>query len=493
MGFGNIGKWLAARASRQSKDGRRLSILTLLNYSLPALVTSIIIIPVIAVLPTIYEKYYGVNFAVLGIMLVLSRGMDAVVDPVIAYLSDKTITRFGSRKPWIVGGGILCVFGCYMLYVPQVHPGAWYFLIWTSAVYLSWSMMSVPYDAWGAELSGDYEERARISTYKGMIGAIGSILFLGSPIFLYYFFGFKTEEMTPAVMRVVGLSIVSLLPICLFLLVVWVPQAKVVTTTNVGLLDTIRAVLMNKPYHVFLLVFAIQGFALGIYAALLLPFMTGYLMIPDKYSWLMIVTAIAAFASTPAWLWACKAIGKHQAWGLGSALTNITILGWLFVSPGPGSFVPSLIISILFGLFSTCAAVCYPAILGDINDYVILKTGSNRTGTHFAGVGLLVKLTSAFGGGFAMWLVNAFGFSTAATQTPHGWPKFGILFTFIGLHTILQLIAAALIMKFPLNRKKHDIIRRRLDQRAARQKPGEAGTEEIPTLAAPMVIAHDPA
>ena len=74
MALGNIGTWLAGRASRQSKEGARLSILTLLNYSLPALVTSIIIIPVIAVLPTIYEKYYGVNFAVLGIMLVLSRG-----------------------------------------------------------------------------------------------------------------------------------------------------------------------------------------------------------------------------------------------------------------------------------------------------------------------------------------------------------------------------------------------------------------------------------
>src|SRR5580704_13973385 len=103
MAMGNIGTWLANRASRQSKDGAPLSILMLLNYSLPALVTSIVIVPVIAVLPTIYEKYYAVNFAALGIAMALSRGMDAVVDPIIAYLSDKTTTRFGSRKPWIVG------------------------------------------------------------------------------------------------------------------------------------------------------------------------------------------------------------------------------------------------------------------------------------------------------------------------------------------------------------------------------------------------------
>lgn len=460
----------------------------LINYSFPALVTSIVIVPVIAVLPTIYEKYYAVNFAALGIIMAVSRGMDAVVDPVIAYLSDRTKGPFGSRKPWILVGGILCVFGSMMLYIPRHNPGALYFLIWSSAVYLSWSMMTVPYDAWGAELSGDYEERARISTYKGMIGAIGSILFLGAPIFLSHFFGFKTEEMTPDVMRVVGFAIVSLLPICLFFLLIWVPQAQVVTTTNVNLRETLRAVLTNKPYHVFLLVFGVQGLALGIYAALLLPFVSGYLLTPDKFSWLMIVTAAAAFVSTPAWLWACRIMGKHQAWALGSALTNITIVGWLFVAPGPSSFIPSIIISSLYGLFSTCAAVCYPAILGDINDYVILKTGSNRTGTHFAGVALLVKLTSAVGGGLALALVGFFGFSTMSTQTPHGWAKFGILFTFIGLHTILQLIAAALILKFPLDKKKHAIIRRRLDQRAQRQQKSETDVESAAVVTTQAAI-----
>ncbi|HEY1706958.1 MAG TPA: MFS transporter [Rhizomicrobium sp.] len=492
MALGGIGTWLKGLVRRQSQDGQRLPILMLLNYSLPALVTSIVIVPVIAVLPTIYEKYYAVNFAALGIAMALSRGMDAVVDPVIAYLSDKTNTPIGSRKPWIIAGGILSVIGCYFLYMPQSKPGALYFLIWSSVVYFAWSMMTVPYDAWGAELSGDYEERARISTYKGMIGAIGSIAFLGAPIFLSAFFGFKSTEMTPEVMRIVGLSVIILLPFSLILLVLWVPQAKVVTTTNVGVVDTFRAVMFNRPYQVFLLVFGVQGLALGIYAALLLPFMSGYLLIPAKFSWLMIVTAGASFISTPAWLWACKVMGKHQAWAVGSALTNITIVGWLFVAPGPSSFVPSLIISALYGLFSTCAAVCYPAILGDINDYVILKTGSNRTGTHFAGVALLVKLTSAVGGGLALALVGFFGFSTEATVAPHGWAKFGILFTFIGLHTFLQLVAAAMILKFPLNRKKHDIIRKRLDQRAARQKRIEPATAGA-AVAAPLTIAPDPA
>ncbi len=110
---------------------------------------------------------------------------------------------------------------------------------------------------------------------------------------------------------------------------------------------------------------------------------------------------------------------------------------------------------------------------------MILKTGSNRTGTHFAGVALLVKLTSAVGGGLALELVGFFGFSTMNTAEPHGWAKFGILFTFIGLHTALQLIAAAMILKFPLNRKKHDIIRRRLEQRAARETASDRGLPAV--------------
>jgi Na+/melibiose symporter-like transporter len=242
----------------------------------------------------------------------------------------------------------------------------------------------------------------------------------------------------------------------------------VLTFQEINFKETLGAVLTNGPYRLFLLIFGIQGLALGIYAAMILPFMEGYLHIGDQFSYVMAFTTFFSMISMPFWLWASRRFGKHQAWGWGSLLTNVVLVGWLFVKPGPAAVMPTLVISALYGWFSSCATVCYPAIVADINDYGLLRSGASRPGTFFAGVSLLVKITSAVGGGIALALVGAFGFTTRADAVLSTWTKVGVLFTFIGLHTILQVIAVFFILKFPLNQARHAIIRKRLDLKAAR-------------------------
>jgi GPH family glycoside/pentoside/hexuronide:cation symporter len=140
----------------------RMSLGTLMAFSLPCVIQSLLFVPVMTVFPTLYEKYYGVSFAAVGAMVALSRGADAFIDPAVAYLSDRTRTRIGPRKPWLILGGLLGVVAVYFLFLPPVKPTAIYFLIWSSAVYLAWSLMQVPHDAWATEISGEYDERSRI-------------------------------------------------------------------------------------------------------------------------------------------------------------------------------------------------------------------------------------------------------------------------------------------------------------------------------------------
>lgn len=450
----------------------RMSPATLTLFSLPCVIQSLLFVPVMAVFPTLYEKYYAVSFAAIGIAMTLSRSLDSVIDPIVAYLSDRTHSPLGARKPWLIAGAVLAVLGVYKLFLPTGKPDAVYFLIWSTVVYLAWSIMQVPHDAWGAEISGEYHERSRIFTFKGTAGQIGGFVFLGSPIILSTWFGFESTEMTPAVMHVVGTVSLVLLPLTILAAVIFVPQTRRIHNAEIDFKGTLRVVAENRPYRLFLLIFGIQGLAFGIYAALLFPFIEGFLRIGDKFSLIMVVTSLFALASMPAWLWAAKKFGKHQAWAVGSALTNLVLLGWLFVPSGPAALVPTLVISAFYGFFSSCAAVCYPSILGDINDYGLLKSRANRAGTYFAGVALLVKLTSAVGGGLALALVGAFGFSTQADAVMTSWTRIGVLSVFIGLHTILQLIAVWLILRFPLDRRRHDIVRRRLDRLAiAREVP----------------------
>jgi GPH family glycoside/pentoside/hexuronide:cation symporter len=447
-----------------SRPGRVLSTAQLAAYAFPSAVASLMIVPLTAVIPTLYEKYYAISFAAIGLMLTVSRLFDAIIDPAIAYLSDKTTGRLGARKPWLIGGSLISLVGCWYLFAPSGKPDAAYLLIWSTVVYLGWTMLTIPYNAWGAEISGDYRERSSIVTWAGMVGSAGSILFFAAPIFL----PFKTENITPEVLRLAGIAILVLIPISTILAVWLVPAGKAVATVDANLWKTARGVLANKPFKLFLVIFVVQGFALGIYATLLFAFVDGYLKIGEHFARIIIVVTIANFVSTPAWLWAANRWGKHVAWAIGSASANLMLLGYLFVPIGPAGYMPMMLISFAYGLLSSCATICYPSILADVIDYGTLKTGSNRAGSYFAVTTLIVKGTAAFGGGLATALIGAFGFSTKVEVVNTPLANFGMLFTFVGIHTVLQMIAIPLIWRFPLNQRNQATIRKRIEQRAER-------------------------
>jgi Na+/melibiose symporter-like transporter len=213
--------------------------------------------------------------------------------------------------------------------------------------------------------------------------------------------------------------------------------------------------------------------ALGINATLLYAFTDGYLHIGERFARITILASIATFIAIPAWLWACNRYGKHLAWAVGSLTTNLVLVAYLFITPGEDAYVPTLVVNLLFGLLGSCAAVCYPSILADVIDYGTLKTGSNRAGSYFAVTMLFVKGTAAVGGGLATSLIGLFGFSMAEGAVNDDFANFGMLFVFIGLHTLLQMVAIPLIWRFPIDKRRQSIIRRRIEQRAARAARSE--------------------
>lgn len=453
---------------------RKLSWFELISYALPAASTSLMIIPLVVIFPTVYNKFYGVPLEALGPALLISRLVDAFLDPVTAYLSDKTKTRLGARKPWMIAGVFIAVVGVYFLFIPQGTPDALYFMLWSTVVYIGWTLIAIPHGAWGAEISGNYDERSKVATVSGMVGAVGGTLFFAAPIFL----PFDTEEITPEVLRYIGYATMVFVPISVWAAVSFAPAGKPVTSFDTGLWDTIKGIWRNKPFMLFLAIFTLQGVALGIYSALLYPFVDGYLHIGDMISRIIILATIANFVSIPVWLWVCNRYGKHLAWAIGSATTNLVLLAFLFLNPGPESYVPVLVINIIYGLLSSCASVCYPSILADIIDYGTLKTGSNRAGSYQAIVLLVVKSTAAIGGSIALSMVGFFGFSTEAGAVNDQWANTGLLLTFIGLHTLLQMIAIPLIWYFPIDKRRQQIIRKRVEARAAR----EAIAHPVPLL-----------
>ena len=150
--------------------------LTIVNYSAMYMPVSMVLLPLgVYVIP--YYVELGISLYTISAIIFAARLSDAFTDPLIGVLSDKTKSRWGRRKPWIVAGAPLLMVSLYMLFVPPDDPSAWYFGFWVVLLYLAFTIVDLPYFAWGAELSPIYDERTKITARREQFHFIGTITF----------------------------------------------------------------------------------------------------------------------------------------------------------------------------------------------------------------------------------------------------------------------------------------------------------------------------
>ena len=121
-------------------------------------------------LPLIMFNYMGVSPILLGYVFAIARLWDTVTDPLMGYLSDRTRSRFGKRKPYILIGAVMSAFSFWLIWMfPEGKSQMWYFWYLTATCllfYTSTTLFCVPYISMGYELSSDYNERTRVMGYR---------------------------------------------------------------------------------------------------------------------------------------------------------------------------------------------------------------------------------------------------------------------------------------------------------------------------------------
>ncbi len=163
-----------------------------LAYSVPAYALAIIGIPVYVYIPKFYTDVVGINVILLGYILFSVRIFDAVTDPVIGYLSDRTQTRFGRRRPYIGVGAVFIAVTMFLLFnPPQVSPSAetvW-FGVFIYALFLFWTIVTVPYESLGPEITFDYHERTSLFGMRDGFLIAGTLAAASAPALVQWLFG----------------------------------------------------------------------------------------------------------------------------------------------------------------------------------------------------------------------------------------------------------------------------------------------------------------
>lgn len=453
----------------EARSAARLTNRTIIAYGLPGFAMSLVFVPLNSVVPGVYAKYFGLPLAFIGLSRLILGTLDGVSDVLTAYLSDLTVSRFGPRKPWIFIGAFVTAVGTWLTFMPistslAGKPG--YYLGAAGLLYLGWTLVTVPYKAWGAEITGDYIERSRVATIASAVDAAGSLLFVCIPILL----PFATEEMTPGSLWVIGLVGVILSPLLCTLAVVWVPTVPAVAAVDGRMLELAKSVIRNRPFQLYMAAFVLQGLALGIVAALIFLYIDGTLGLSERFARILLASMVAGLVSLPLWLRLVNRVGKHHAWGIGSVVTNVVLVALAFVPHGPAGYWPAMIIMALYGATGMVAAITVPSMMADIVDYDILKTGVNRTAVYFAFLTLTVKVTAAIGGFLAFVLLDWLGFDAREGAHNTAAAEHGMILVLFGLHSLLQLLALPFIWLSPITERRQRIIRRRVESRADRER-----------------------
>jgi Na+/melibiose symporter-like transporter len=443
----------------------RLSRGVLLAYGGLGLPLAALNLPLYVYLPAFYADELGLGLAAVGGALFAARLLDALTDPVIGELSDRSRSRFGRRRPWLLLACPLLLGATWMLFVPAGAVGSGYLFLWSSLAYVAWTLMLLPYTAWGAELAGGYHERSRITAAREGCVILGILLAAALPALLGIAAGDQGR-----VLAALAWIMLPLLPLALLALLLVVPEGDPGGRTPLDLRRGLALAWANRPFRRLIGAYFLNGIANGLPATLFLIFTADRLLLPQSAGPLLLLYFLAGIAAIPLWLRLSYRLGKHRAWAVAMLWASAAFV-WVPLL-GPGDYWGFVLICLLSGL-SLGADLALPASLqADVVDLDWLESGRRRTGLFFAVWSMTTKLSLALAVGIAFPILELAGFRAGGANSAIA---LGTLAALYGLVPVaIKLAATALVWNFPLTEAVQGETRRRLEERAAGTAGGAA-------------------
>jgi Na+/melibiose symporter-like transporter len=435
------------------------SFTTLLLYALPALPLAALTLPLYIIIPTFYSETLGLPLAAVGAALLAVRVFDAVNDPVIGWLADRWRPAFGRRRAVMALSIPVAALAGAMLFAPPTGAGVMHLFGWAALLTVGFTGVMLPYSAWGAELSGDYTARARITGFREVFTLVGTLVAIALPFAI----GMGDTGAWHG-LAVLGVFVAAGLVLLGGLMIARLPEPEEHSTTRLSLGGGLKAMAANQPFLRLLAAFFLNGLANGIPATLFLYFVSSVIGDPSMRGPMLLLYFFCGIAGVPLALWAAGRMGKHRAWG--AAMIAACIIFAAAPLMGEGDVLAFAALCVLTGLCLGFDVSLPSAIQADVIDADTAATGEQRSGLYFAAWGLATKLSLALGVGIAFPLLDVFGFDPApgAQNAPDALMALAVIYAWLPI--ALKVLAIALMWNFPIGEKEQADLRRAIEARA---------------------------
>jgi len=321
-------------------------------------------------------------------------------------------------------------------------------------VYVAGTMVIVPMNAWGAELSPDYQQRSRISGARVAYGLAGTLAALILPAAL----GFGDARDVDRALEVITWLVVVTLVVSVLLALVVVPDRAEVRLPTQPIRAALELLRGPSPLRQLLTAFLLNGIANAVPATLFLMYTTHVLQAPAYAGVLLVAYFGSAIASVPLWVVCSRRFGKHVSWRLGMLIACVFFVWTPFLGSGDVWLYTGIVVAT--GI-ATGADLTLPAALqADLIDWDAARSGYRRPGLFFAIWGTATKLAFALAIGIAFPLLDLIGFDANGANTPAHITGLALLY---GAAPVGFKLGALYVMRrYPVTREAHEKIRRTL-------------------------------
>ncbi len=420
-----------------------------------------------------YTDVAHIDPAIAGMALMVGKlTWDAINDPLFGYLSDRTRSKFGRRRPWMLFGAIPLGLATWLLFaIPEGLVGMKAFLVVLITFLLfdtTHSAVTIGYYALTPELTLDYEERTSLTTIREVFTVLGYVI--GAALtkmiadLLQQNLGLTTQQAWSSTGAIYGvLAVVTVLTTAL---TVKENKHQQFAPAAMPPIKSFLSTFKNKPFMQLMIAQMLSSLAFALLTALLSYYAIYVVKMEAQLTLIMLIMFVFILIFLFPWRYLSNKINKGPSYALGLLIASLALIPafWYPYHPTPLIFVSAAIVGLGFS-----AQWVFPwSMLPDVVEYDQLITGERHEGVYYGMWQFLGKFTGALGVAISGWALKGFGYvANQAQQTDQA--LLGIRLFFSIVPAITLLVSLPILFKYPITRKTHAEVVKKLASRE--QKP----------------------
>ncbi len=412
-----------------------------------------------------YTDVVGISPILAGWIYALGIGWDAITDPFMGYLAERTKTKMGSYRPFIYYGSIPLALSFVLLFWVPPFEGTvlFLFLILVNLIHRScFTIVSVPYSSLTARITNDSKERTKLTTARMISASFGTLSMSALAFPLIAYFGGADEAF-----GFLWLAIISgLIAIALLSVTVYSVREKVdeIVTSNLpNFVSITKTVATNYPFWIVFGCILILGSTGVMFNKNLIYFVKYGLELHEYQGLILGVSSGASFLSLPFWAYLALKIGKRETWLISMTIAFIGLL--LFFYYPIASLNELLTLLALIGVGNGAGGVLFWSMLPDTVEYGEWKSGIRTESSLYGFMTFAQKSSIAVAALILGFLLSGIGFESNQIQSKETLSGMKFMMSWIPICGII--ISLVLMYFYPISTKFHGELLQRIKERNA--------------------------